>query len=137
MKDIADLFKENGFQSLIYLGNNASEEKLKTSARNFGCLHIATHGIINNTHPWLSGLAFNNSNKLIEQVKKPDWELEQNTDGVLYAKEIYNLDLNAQLVVLSACETGIGKFSKGEGVLSLTRGFLYSKVPNILFTLGK
>jgi len=116
--------------------------KGKKPAKNFKYLHIATHGIINNIHPELSGLAFINDNnankkKLPDTENKKDWKLEQNTDGILYAKEIFDLDLNAELVVLSACETGIGKLEKGEGVISLTRGFLYNQMPNIVFSLWK
>lgn len=58
-------------------------------------------------------------------------------DGVLYADETYNLDLNADLVVLSSCESGLGKLAEGEGFLALTRGFLYSGARNILFSLWK
>jgi CHAT domain-containing protein len=72
----------------------------------------------------------------MELVNK-DWKLKQNSDGILYAKEIFDLDLNAELVVLSACESGIGKLEKGEGVISLTRGFLYNYVPNVMFSLWK
>ena len=58
-------------------------------------------------------------------------------DGILFAGEMYNLDLNADLVVLSACETGLGKIVNGEGIMSMTRGFIYSGTPNILFSLWK
>ena len=58
-------------------------------------------------------------------------------DGILYASEVYNLNLNAELVVLSSCESGAGKVVKGEGVMALTRGFLYAGTPNILVSLWK
>jgi CHAT domain-containing protein len=56
-------------------------------------------------------------------------------DGVLYAAEAYNLQLNAELVVLSSCESGIGRFVNGEGVYALMRGFLYSGARNIMYSL--
>lgn len=55
----------------------------------------------------------------------------------MYANEIYNLNLNADLVVLSACETGMGKLIQGEGLMAMTRGFLCAGAPNIIFSLWK
>ena len=139
IEGVAKLFDIQGIITKRLIGSEASERNLKTLAKDFKYLHIATHGIINNIHPELSGLAFINDNneKESSSESKKDWKLEQNTDGILYAKEIFDLDLNAELVVLSACETGIGKLEKGEGVISLTRGFLYNQVPNIVFSLWK
>jgi len=136
--EIAQLFESQGINTKSALGLDATEQKLKDNAKHYKYLHIATHGIINNIHPELSGLAFvKDKNGVPENNNEADWQIEQNTDGILYAKEIYDLDLNAELVVLSACETGIGKLEKGEGIMSLTRGFLYNKVPNIVFSLWK
>jgi tetratricopeptide (TPR) repeat protein len=81
-------------------------------------LHFATHGLLNSERPELSGLVFS----LIDQEGKPQ-------DGFLRLHEIYNLQLNADLIVLSACETGLGKEIKGEGLIGLTRGFMYSGAP--------
>ena len=53
----------------------------------------------------------------------------------MYSDEIYNLNLNADLVVLSACESGLGKIVKGEGIIGLTRGFIYSGARNIVVSL--
>ena len=58
-------------------------------------------------------------------------------DGVLYGGETYNLDLNVDLLVLSSCESGIGKLMKGEGIMAMTRGFFYSGATNIIFSLWK
>jgi CHAT domain-containing protein len=85
-------------------------------------LHFATHGFVNSERPELSGLV-----------------LAQDTtggeDGVLYSGEIYNLKLNADLVVLSACETGLGKIQKGEGIIGLTRALLYAGAKNMIVSL--
>ncbi|MDF1550151.1 MAG: CHAT domain-containing protein, partial [Bacteroidales bacterium] len=138
VNEIAQLFESQGINTKNLFGTNATEQKLKNNSKHNKYLHIATHGIINNIHPELSGLAFVKDNSEIPNKKVlEDWQIEQNADGILYAKEIYDLDLNAELVVLSACESGIGKLEKGEGIMSLTRGFLYNKVPNIVFSLWK
>ncbi|MDF1549801.1 MAG: CHAT domain-containing protein, partial [Bacteroidales bacterium] len=136
---VSKLFDNQGIKTKKLIGAKANEQNFKNIANDFKYLHIATHGIINNLHPELSGLAFLKGENFVETEtkKQKDWKLEQNTDGILYAKEIYDLDLNAELVVLSACESGVGKLEKGEGILSLTRGFLYKQVPNIVFSLWK
>ncbi|MGH9851662.1 MAG: CHAT domain-containing protein, partial [Blastocatellia bacterium] len=78
-------------------------------------IHFASHSIINNSHPELSGIVLS----LVD-------ERGQLQDGFLRAHEIYNLKLPAELIVLSACRTGIGKQIRGEGLISLTRGFMYA-----------
>ncbi len=87
-------------------------------------LHFATHGLLNSERPEFSGLVFS----LIDQKGKPQ-------DGFLRLHEIYNLQLNADLIVLSACETGLGKEIKGEGLIGLTRGFMYSGAPRVVASL--
>ncbi len=81
---------------------------------------------MNENNPNLSGLAFS------QPVDSTAAE-----DGILYSAETYALDLNADLVVLSSCESGIGKIADGEGVMSLTRGFLYAGAKNVLVSLWK
>lgn len=98
-------------------------EKLKSeNLADYRFVHLATHGFANRATPDLSGLAFADDTSSSE-------------DGVLYLREIYNLQLNADLVVLSACESGAGKLSKGEGLLGLARGFLYAGAKNLLVSL--
>ncbi|MGH9751640.1 MAG: CHAT domain-containing protein [Blastocatellia bacterium] len=87
-------------------------------------LHFATHGLLNSERPELSGLVFS----LIDREGKTQ-------DGFLRLHEVYNLQLNADLVVLSACETGLGKEIKGEGLIGLTRGFMYSGTPRVVASL--
>jgi CHAT domain-containing protein/tetratricopeptide (TPR) repeat protein len=87
-------------------------------------VHFATHGLLNSERPELSGLVFS----LINREGKSQ-------DGFLRLYEIYNLQLNADLVVLSACETGLGKEIKGEGLIGLTRGFMYSGAPRVVASL--
>lgn len=89
-------------------------------------LHFATHGLINSKHPELSGLVFS----LIDEKGQPQ-------DGFLRFHEIYNLKLNAELVVLSACQTALGKEVRGEGLIGLTRGFMYAGAPRVVASLWR
>lgn len=125
LRSISALFKERGIPAQIYLHEAAKEEYLKASAaKNFRFLHLATHTWINEKEPRDSGLLF----------FQPDGSTAQE-DGILYASEIYNLELQADLLVLSSCENGIGELAKGEGMMALTRSFLYAGAKNILYTL--
>ena len=87
-------------------------------------VHFATHGLINNRHPELSGIVLS----LVD-------EKGQSQNGFLRLYEIYNLKLNADLVVLSACQTAVGQEIRGEGLLGLTRGFMYAGAPRVVATL--
>lgn len=78
-------------------------------------IHFATHGILNSVHPELSGIVLS----LVDEKGKPQ-------DGFLRLNDIYNLKLPADLIVLSACQTALGKEIKGEGLVGLTRGFMYA-----------
>jgi CHAT domain-containing protein len=113
-----------GRKSQIYLEREAKEEKLKSPAlRDYRYLHFATHGLVNEKNPKLSGLVLTREDS------------SSTEDGILHLGEIYNLNLNADLVVLSACETGLGQVAKGEGIIGLTRGFLYAGASNLLVSL--
>jgi CHAT domain-containing protein/tetratricopeptide (TPR) repeat protein len=94
--------------------------------RDFNVLHIATHSLLDSRQPELSGIVFS----MIDAAGTP-------RDGFLRLHEIYNLDLRAGLVVLSACETGAGKEVRGEGLLGLTRAFLSAGVPQLVVSLWK
>jgi len=87
-------------------------------------LHFATHGLLNSVHPELSGLVFST----VDKNGRPQ-------DALLRLNEIFNLSLNADLVVLSACETALGKEIKGEGLIGLTRGFMYAGAPRVVASL--
>jgi CHAT domain-containing protein len=87
-------------------------------------VHFATHGFLDSLHPELSGLVLS----MVDEKGNPQ-------DGFLRAHEIFNLKLSAELVVLSACQTGLGKEVKGEGLVSLTRGFMYAGAPRVVVSL--
>lgn len=107
----------------IFVDSMASEINFKTYAPDYDILHLAMHTILNDSLPMFSKLAFS----------KPTGNSKQ--DGWLNTHEIYNMKLNARMAVLSACNTGSGKLQKGEGVMSLARGFLYAGCPSIIMTL--
>jgi CHAT domain-containing protein/Tfp pilus assembly protein PilF len=94
--------------------------------RDYRIVHFATHGLLNSEHPELSGLVFS----LVDRQGKAQ-------DGFLRLLDIYNLDLNADLVVLSACQTALGKQIAEEGLVGLTRGFMYAGAPRVLASLWK
>jgi len=89
-------------------------------------LHFATHGLVNPKRPYLSGLLLS----LVDEQGKPQ-------DGFLSLNQIYNLNLPADLVFLSACQTAMGKEVKGEGIVGLTRAFMYAGTPRVIASLWK
>jgi CHAT domain-containing protein len=92
----------------------------------FRVVHFATHALVDDIHPPLSGLVLS----LVDQRGEP-------TDGFLELQDIYNLELSADLVVLSACQTALGKEINGEGMIGLTRGFMYAGASSVVATLWK
>jgi len=87
-------------------------------------VHFATHGFLNSDHPELSGIVFS----MFDERGAPQ-------DGFLRPQEIFNLKLAADMVVLSACQTGLGKDVRGEGLIGLTRGFMYAGSPRVVVSL--
>ena len=88
-------------------------------------VHFATHGEINAEQPELSRLVLSLFSA----------QGQQRDDGLLYAYQLYDLDLPADLVVLSACQTALGRHLRGEGLLSLTRGFMHAGAPRVVVSL--
>lgn len=100
----------------------ANEKYFKENVENYNVIHLAMHGVLNQPAPMLSSLAFTENRDSLE-------------NNFLQAYEISRLNLNANLVVLSACETGYGKFEEGEGVISLARSFMYAGAPALIVSL--
>ena len=127
--EIAAAFAAQKAKSVRYFGPQATKETFKKAVKTARYVHLATHSFINDSSPSLSGIAFFNS---------PSLQADEREDStILYAGEVYNLELNADLVVLSSCESGIGKLIKGEGMIALTRGFLYAGARNVMVSLWK
>jgi CHAT domain-containing protein len=115
---------EQTFKGQFILGAGATKQAFLQQSRDYAVIHLAMHGIVDWRNAQRSHLAF----ATIAGDSSGD-------AANLYNFEIQNLSLRADLVVLSACETGFGKMIRGEGVLSLARGFMLAGVPSIITTL--
>lgn len=110
----------------IFKKGDFSENFIKQKlGGNFRFIHLATHGVIDEDHPDRSGLVLSASAR--SQLS--------GMDGMLRSSEIYQLRMHCNMVVLSACNTGLGKMVKGEGMLSLQRSFFYAGVPTVTVSL--
>jgi len=116
VKKIARLFP----QSRVFLGDEANEYTVKLLSGDYDILHFAIHSQLNPEKPMLSCLRLS-----------PDKE----NDGYLHVREIFDLNLNASLVVLSACDTALGKLTIGNEVVGLTRAFLFAGASSVISTL--
>lgn len=122
-ENIFKIFDDNNKKAVLKTRKFANEEFIKSGAlKDYKFLHIATHGMVNEEKPELSCI-------LLAQ------DTTSTEDNILYSGEIYNLELNTDLTVLSACETGLGKIAEGEGVIGLTRALLYAGSKNIIVSL--
>jgi CHAT domain-containing protein/lipopolysaccharide biosynthesis regulator YciM len=126
-KAIANLFK---IQPLI--GKQATESTVVQRLPQAGIIHFATHGLFDDIRGLDSSIALTpeNPNSLSSPLSKE----EQKRDGLLTAEEIFGLELKANLVVLSACDTGRGKIT-GDGVIGLSRSFISAGVPSVIVSL--
>jgi CHAT domain-containing protein/Tfp pilus assembly protein PilF len=123
IKSISRFFKKE--KRDIFLNEDASEETLKRiQLSDYKIIHFSCHGFIDEGHPFRSSL-------VLSMTQRKD------EDGFLQVREIYNLDMNPQLVVLSACQTGRGTLKRGEGVLGLPRVFFYRGSESVLSTLWR
>lgn len=128
-REIAKIFEEsrsfwNFFspeKTEILVGRKATKSAIENASfKEYGFIHFATHAFVNEDDPALSGIAF--------------WKGDEN-DGVIYVNDIYNMNMNADLVTLGACETGLGTVYKGEGMIGFTRAFIYAGAANLLVSM--
>jgi CHAT domain-containing protein len=112
-------------RSKIYTGAEAREERAKKEAGAYRILHLATHGVLNNSSPMYSYMLLAQS------------EGDQNEDGLLEAWEIMKLDLNADLAVLTACETARGRVGAGEGMIGLAWALFVAGCPTTVASQWK
>lgn len=136
---IAQLFPKD--QTKLFLQKDATEENVKSGSQldNYQIIHFAVHGILNSEKPQFSALVFSLPTEKPE-IKNNGAISDINNapqDGLLQVHEIFNLKLNADMVVLSACETGLGKEIKGEGIVGMTRAFLYAGTSSVVTSLWK
>lgn len=111
------------FDSRVYRKTNATERAFRKEEKEYSIIHIASHAVVNDENPMYSKIAFTVD------------EADTLNDGYLHAFELYNTQLNAEMVVLSACNTGYGKVVKGEGVLNLARSFFYAGCKSVVMSL--
>jgi CHAT domain-containing protein len=117
-KEVANVYPK----SAVYLRAEASKSRAITLSPQYDMLHFAVHAELNEEDPMSSALLLAGDGK---------------DDGRLKVGEIFSLNLKAGLVVLSACETGLGKLSNGDDLVGLTRAFIYAGTPSIITTLWK
>ena len=118
---ISSLFKAS--KKTVLKRNKATEETLKkTNLEDYKIIHLATHSLIDDKHPFRSSIILTLDDNPQE-------------DGFLQTREIYNISMNSDLVVLSACETGLGQFIKGEGIEGINRSFFYAGSSCVLMSL--
>lgn len=108
------------FKGDVFTGSAATLKNFRKNSGTYGIMHFAMHTFIDEQDPMYSKLIFD-----------PD----SNNDEFLNTYELYNMQINSQLSVLSACNTSTGKLVKGEGVLCLARGFMYAGCPSLVMTL--
>jgi CHAT domain-containing protein len=122
VKGIADLYPAGNAK--LYLDRDATEENVKDNdlIRSARRIHFATHGLLDEKQPELSGLVL---------TRHPG----SREDGLLQVYEIFNLQLDADLVVLSACDTGLGTMVSGEGLVGVTRALLYAGARSVVVSL--
>ena len=108
--------------AMVLTGKDATEKHFKELAAHYKNIHLATHFLVNDSQPLYSKIVLSQSNN-------------EQEDGLLQTYEIYNLRLNAEMVVLSGCNSGLGKLKHGEGLVGMTRAFLYAGVPSLIVSL--
>lgn len=119
---LAEAPRAKNFKAVDFKANRAMATGGELSKYRY--VHFATHGYIDSDRPDLSAIVLS----LVDEEGKPE-------DGFLRAHDIYNLNLPAEVVVLSACETGLGKQIKGEGLVGLTQGFMYAGARRVVVSL--
>jgi CHAT domain-containing protein len=109
-----------GFRSSVF--SAATADDFARDASNFKIIHLALHSQVNDEKPLFSRLVF---------TRTPEGKSD------ITANDLYNMELNSEIAVLSACETGLGKLQRGEGMMSLSRAFMYANVPSTVISLWK
>lgn len=117
-REIYDLFPH----SRLFVGKDATESNFKQFAPHYRILHPSTHNFLDDRQPFYSRLVF-----------APD--PKRGEDGSLYTYEIFNMNLKADMVVLSGCETGLGLLSRGEGIMGISRAFMYAGASSLVVSL--
>lgn len=155
IKEVYQLFQDKKLDAKAFLYGSASKKNLIEQSSKHKFILISTHGFVEDEEAGLSGICLANietkprSSPKYSQKEVGNEDLKTNTrtqlstqtpnsntekNYLLYTSDAYHLQLNADLVVLSSCSSGIGKLQKGEGMMAMNRGFLYAGASNIVFT---
>jgi len=119
------LFNQHNLKTKLFLGKQATRLNFIHHVFEGEFVLVSAHGHFNPQRPELSGIVFSSESH------------QNNESSMLYLSDIYSLNLNTFLMVLSCCETGLGKHAKGEGVMGINRAFLYAGVQNLVYTIFK
>ena len=111
------------FNANVFLGQNASEARFKDDSPRHSIVHIASHALLDERDPFLSKLVM--AQNVTDSIN----------DGTLNTREILGLSIPAEMIVLSACNTGVGDIVTGEGVISLANSFFYAGSQSLVMTL--
>lgn len=111
------------FNTYQLLDSQATEKKFRELSPDYAIVHVASHGLLNEKDPMYSKLVFS------------PFDIDSLNDGYLNTQEIFNMEIPAEMMVLSACNTGLGEVVSGEGVLSLASGFFYAGSQSLVMTL--
>ena len=123
VRSISGIFADRGYRSCIFELGNASEYAFKNiDLKAYRYIHLATHGLIDHENSEYSKIILGRDSANVE-------------DGELNVGEIYNMKFRADLITISACETGMGKLVSGEGIISFPRSFIFAGVSNLLVSL--
>lgn len=128
VNNINKMFIEKGFDSYVMFDSCLSKQEIIKMCSEYTHIHFATHGYFNTQNPELSSIILGNPVNCIDS-------LNENSEYSFYISDSYNLILNAEMIVLGSCKSGIGKQEIGEGLISLTRGFFYSGAQNVLYSI--
>jgi CHAT domain-containing protein len=124
LTEISDLLQKRKVTVDVLTGERATKQAFVARLPGRSIIHIASHGFVNMTEPLQSGIAFS------DDPGRPGNE-------VLFGFEVFNLNMRARLVTLSACETGLGRVYRGEGLMGLSRSFIYAGASNLVLSLWK
>ncbi|MCF8232492.1 MAG: CHAT domain-containing protein [Bacteroidales bacterium] len=128
VSQISTMFETNDLKTSLMTRKQATEENFRTTTKS-EIIHVATHGVSSKDQPGQSGLFFS-------QPEIPE-KGQHEKDGFLFVNELFSMELDADLIVLSACKSGAGQILKGEGVFGLPRGFIFAGAPNLIASLWK
>ncbi len=132
---ITYFFQQKNKKIAIYLDSMATEQNMKAHAGKAKILHFATHGFFNSFNTDKSAIAaYQPKQTIYDESIKNEQAAE---DGMLFTDEVFGMWLNADLVVLSSCQGGLGRYVPGEGIMAITRAFLYAGANSMIYSLWK